>query len=108
MIGKNIKNLRKAKGLTQVELAEKLKTTQQAITAYETGKKKPAIDKLPEIAAILNVTIEDIVGRKPLQITQQEKRAHKNSRTVKMQELFDKLNPDDQKSVLKHVKALVG
>lgn len=44
-IGTNIRELRKSKGWTQVELAQKLNMTQQAITAYERGKKRPPVDK---------------------------------------------------------------
>lgn len=36
-IGKNIKELRCARGLTQEELAERLHVTRQTVSNYETG-----------------------------------------------------------------------
>ena len=106
-IGTNIRVLRKGKGWTQVELAQMLHMTQQAITAYERGKKRPPVDKLPDIAGLFGVTIEDIIGKKPLKIEVNNHHLHKNSRTAKIQELFDKLPPLEQRAILKQVSALV-
>ena len=106
-IGSNIRELRKSKGWTQVELAQMLNMTQQAITAYERGKKRPPVDKLPDIAGLFGVTIEDIIGKKSLKIAMIGHHVHKNSRTAKIQDLFDKLPPLEQRSILKQVSALV-
>jgi transcriptional regulator with XRE-family HTH domain len=106
-IGNNIRALRKSKGWTQVELAQKLNITQQAITAYERGKKRPPVDKLPDIAELFGVTIEDIIGKKPLTIETNSHHLHKNSRTAKIQELFEKLPPLEQRAILKQVTALI-
>jgi len=107
-IGTNIRKLRKSNGWTQVELAQKLKLTQQAITAYELGKKKPPIEKLPDIAGLFNVSIEDLIGKKTLKIKADAQRLHKNSRTAKIQELYEKLPPLEQRSILKQIKALIA
>jgi transcriptional regulator with XRE-family HTH domain len=106
-IATNIKNLRKSKGWTQVELAEKLNTTQQVITSYERGKKKPPVDRLPDIAGLLGVTIEELIGKKSLKIEINGQHLHKNSRTAKIQDLFDKLPPLEQRAILKQVTALI-
>ena len=81
--------------------------TQQAITAYECGKKRPPIDRLPDIAALFGVTIEEVIGKKPLKIDSNDQHLHKNSRTAKIQELFEKLPPLEQRAILKQVTALV-
>jgi transcriptional regulator with XRE-family HTH domain len=107
-IAENLKKLRKSKGWTQVELAEKLSTTQQVITSYETGKKKPPIDRLTELAAIFDVSIEEIIGAKHLKIKSIGQHIHKNSRSAKIQNLFDKLPPLEQKVILKQVRGLLG
>lgn len=41
-IGERIKKVRKAKGLTQQELADKLGSVQNTITGYETGRRTPS------------------------------------------------------------------
>ena len=41
-IGENIKKLRKDRGLTQVQLADQLRTTQKVITDYEAAEEAAA------------------------------------------------------------------
>jgi transcriptional regulator with XRE-family HTH domain len=106
-IGKNIRQLRKSKGWTQVELAQMLKMTQQAITSYECGKKKPPVERLPDIAGLFGVSIEELIGKEPVKVELNESHLHKNSRTAKIQELFEKLPPLEQRAILKQVTALV-
>lgn len=103
-----IKKLRESFGWTQGELADKLKTSQKVISDYENLRRKPPIDRIPLIAKTFNITTDELLEVKKVKIKQQGKRVHKNSRSVKMQELFDKLSPEDQKAILKQVKALVG
>lgn len=52
-IGKNIKELRQQKNMTQDELAEKLFVTRQTVSNYETGKSRPDIEMLTRIAETL-------------------------------------------------------
>ncbi len=52
-IGKNIKQLRQQKNMTQDELAEKLFVTRQTVSNYETGKSRPDIEMLTRIAETL-------------------------------------------------------
>lgn len=60
-IGKNIRDLRQQKGMTQEELAEKLYVTRQTISNYEQGKTRPDIDMLVNISSILDVDINVIL-----------------------------------------------
>ena len=53
-IGKNIKELRCAKRLTQEELGERLHVTRQTVSNYENGRTRPDIDMLLDIAAALD------------------------------------------------------
>ena len=53
-----LKEARKNAGLTQIELAEKLCVSRQAITKWETGKGIPDVDNLKVISKILNVSID--------------------------------------------------
>lgn len=71
-IGKNIKDLRMQRELTQDALAERLFVTRQTVSNYETGKSRPDIDMLLRIAETLEVDIHRILygpqprDRKPL------------------------------------------
>lgn len=52
-IGKNIRDLRESKNLTQDQLAEKLFVTRQTVSNYETGKTRPDVDMILRIAQVL-------------------------------------------------------
>lgn len=60
-IGKKISQTRKDKGLTQMELADKLGVTYQAVSNWERGATMPDISKLPELAQIFDITIEELL-----------------------------------------------
>ena len=60
--GERLAALRKAQGLTQVQLAELLDVSQQAITAYENGQRRVPISTLPLLARTLAVSMEDLIG----------------------------------------------
>ncbi len=55
-IGENIHRLRKAKGMTQAELAEKLDVSFQAVSSWERGENTPDTDKLLPLALVLDTT----------------------------------------------------
>ncbi len=61
MVGKNIKKLREKNGLTQLELADKLNVTRQAISNWETEKTQPDIDTLQKLAQIFEVSVEELI-----------------------------------------------
>ncbi|WP_440837711.1 helix-turn-helix domain-containing protein [Paenibacillus sp. 22594] len=60
--GRNIVRLRGAAGLTQMGLADKLGISYQAVSNWERGTSMPDISKLPELAEIFNVGIDEILG----------------------------------------------
>lgn len=105
-IGKNIRKLRKAKGITQVELAKKLKTTQQVITSYERGINKPDPDKIPNIAKALGVSVDELYDVPKEVIQNPVERNHKNTRVSKITGIVQKLKPEAQRTVLNLVKNL--
>ncbi|MGI6578489.1 MAG: DUF5680 domain-containing protein [Eubacteriales bacterium] len=53
--------LRKNKGLTQEEMAEKLDVSRQAVAKWESGQVYPDISNLIQISNLLNVTIDFLV-----------------------------------------------
>jgi len=60
-VGKNIKRLRAARGMTQEQLAEALFVTRQAVSAWETGKALPNVDALEQIAAALGADVTEVI-----------------------------------------------
>lgn len=59
-IGKQIKTLRLAKGVTQEELAEYLGVSFQAVSKWETQTSTPDITLLPNIAIFFGITIDEL------------------------------------------------
>ncbi len=70
VISNNIKELRKAHGLTQAELAEKLNYSNKAVSRWESGEVIPDVITLNNICEIFQIPIakifeEDAVSVKP-------------------------------------------
>lgn len=61
-VGKHIRHLRTARGLTQEQLAEKLFVTRQTVSAWETGRAQPDLETLERIAALEADVTEVICG----------------------------------------------
>lgn len=59
-----IAELRKARGLTQAYLAEKMRRSVQYVGLLERGKENVTLGNLSEIANMLGVTFDDLI-RKP-------------------------------------------
>lgn len=72
-IGKFIAKLRKEKGLTQKELAEKLNITDKAISKWENGKSLPDILTIPNLCKELEITINDLLNGEVISIENYEK-----------------------------------
>ena len=69
-IGRKIAELRKAHNMTQFELADALGISFQAVSNWERGASMPDISKLPELAEIFGVTIDEVLGKKNPAIVQ--------------------------------------
>lgn len=57
-----LQELRKWKGLTQEQLAEKLYVSRAAVSKWESGRGYPNIDSLKTIAAFYSVTIDELLS----------------------------------------------
>lgn len=63
-LGARIAELRKVRGITQVQLAETLGVSQQTIQAYEVGRRRIQVSALPVVARILGSSLEELFGEK--------------------------------------------
>ena len=55
-------DLRKQKGLSQEDLADKLDVSRQTISKWETGQTTPEMEKLIEMSKLFEITIDELVG----------------------------------------------
>ena len=61
-LGNQIRELRKAKGMTQEQLAEKLNLSPQAVSKWELGSGCPDINLIPVLANLFDVSIDTVFG----------------------------------------------
>lgn len=62
-MGKRISDLRKSKGMTQEQLAQQLGVTPQAVSKWENDLSCPDISLLSQLAEILGVTTDELLGK---------------------------------------------
>ena len=61
-IGDFLRSKRRAKGLTQSDVAECLMVSAQAVSKWERGENLPDVALFPDIAKILGVNVDEILG----------------------------------------------
>jgi transcriptional regulator with XRE-family HTH domain len=87
-------NLRKARGLSQVDLASKTGVSPRMIAHYETFIKNPSADILLRIGRTLGVTVDQLMGRRSVKVEEEISR-----KTLKNAKLLEELPPEDQKAI---------
>lgn len=58
-------SLRRAKGLSQEQLANLLTVSRQAVSKWETGESQPDLAKLIVLSNIFEISLDELCGRKP-------------------------------------------
>jgi transcriptional regulator with XRE-family HTH domain len=105
-LGTRIARLRRDKGMTQVELAERLGVTQPAVSDYENDDIRLPADVVVQIATILGVSTDELLGLK--------KAAAKNAASPKNRRLYrrlqdiEKLPRRDQQALLRTIEAFLS
>ena len=61
--GMRLRELRKARGISQLKLAMDLNTSQNTVSRYETGEREPGIGELIKIADYFEVSIDYLLER---------------------------------------------
>lgn len=100
-IGKTILKLRKEKGLTQVELAEKLNVSDKAVSKWESENGDPSLDILINISKLFDVSLDFLVkGEQP---TETEKSLSRVEEIKKKKEV-DSVKEEDLLPTSKYLK----
>ena len=98
-LGKRIKELRKQRGLTQEQVAEKIQLEQNTISIIESGRNFPTLVTLEKIANVLQVELSDFFNYE----TSEDTEIIKKSLEIKFQSLSD----NQIKQVYKYIKNVV-
>ena len=59
--GKNIKELRKVKGVTQIQLAQQLQVSYGTVACWEINRHQPDLETIKKIAKFFNVTVDSLL-----------------------------------------------
>jgi transcriptional regulator with XRE-family HTH domain len=105
--GKRLQAIRKARGLTQMQLAEAARTTQRAISYYETEAGFPPVPAVIDLAKALKVSTDELLGVIPPRVERindhpEDRRMWKRFRMVLV------LPERDQKAVIRLINSLVA
>ena len=90
-LGEQICKHRTARGLSQLELAEKLEVSRQSISKWETNVAVPELEKLVKMADFFEITLDELIldKRDPVVVEQEkiiEETVHKTVAEVKKEE----------------------
>ena len=103
-LGQRLARLRKEKGYTQIELAEKIGTIQGLISDYECDKLRPHPEMLVRFALALEVSTDECLGLK-----QADGRSSKlDRRFLRRLKLIEKLPKRDQDALIRTIDAFLG
>lgn len=102
--GERLASLRKAAGFTQVELAAELQISQRMVAYYESPEATPPANLLPQIAATLGVTIDELFGHgTKRRLVKQEGDSRLRRRLLAL----EKLDVADRRQVLQVIDAFI-
>jgi transcriptional regulator with XRE-family HTH domain len=104
--GKRLFTLRKTRGLTQVQLAEALGTTQRVISHYETNAELPPSSIIIPLARVLAVSTDELLGLRPAKSNGNS--SVEKQRLWKRFQKMDALPTKDQRAVIRLINSLAG
>ena len=96
-----LKELRKSKNITQLDVATAIGVSPQVLSRYERGEREPDYKTLCKLADFFGVTVDELLGRTP--------QLFDDARVPKteVQDLFDRLNVVDQGRVLGYMYSIL-
>lgn len=96
----NMRSIRKKKGYTMKALGKAVGVSESTISLYENGKHEPDIVTMRRIADVLNVTVDELLGR------EQKDPATAGGMDDALMDLLVGLPPDDVQRVRDFVAGL--
>lgn len=101
VIRANVRLRRVTMGLTQEDLADRLRVSYQQVHKYENGHSRISVYRLLQIAEVLETTISALLNEPP--VTSRRERA-----TLAVARSFAQLKPREQAAVAELINGLLG
>lgn len=67
-LGKRLKDLRKEKGLTQQQVADRVWVSKAVVSSYEIGTRTPSYEVLIKLAKLFGVSTDFLLGVSPKRV----------------------------------------
>jgi transcriptional regulator with XRE-family HTH domain len=104
-LGERLAHIRKEKGVTQVELANRVGIVQNLVSAYECGRLRLQAEMAIRFAKALGVSADELLGlKKPAQ----EAGTARNRRLRRSVQEIEKLPRRDQEALLRTIEAFLA
>jgi transcriptional regulator with XRE-family HTH domain len=104
--GRRLEAIRKARGLTQLQIAKALETTQRTVSYYETQGGSPPAYVVVALAKMLHVSADELLGLKPSK-AEHKKEDPEQRRLWKRFQRMASLPERDQRAVIRLISSLV-
>ena len=85
-LGGRVAELRKAQGITQIQMADALGVSQQTINSYEVARRRIPVSALPILAKLLAISIDELLGEQP------KRQNGKRGPTPKLQQQLERVS----------------
>ena len=102
-VGEKIKQVRKSKKITQVELAAKAGIAQTTISAIERGSNSPTVTSLTLIASALEIDAMELIDFNKKTATQES-----DSKRIEVIEVYERLNDDSKRQAAAYLRFLLN
>ncbi|HOI16814.1 MAG TPA: helix-turn-helix transcriptional regulator [Geobacteraceae bacterium] len=99
LLGARIREIRKARGFTQEQLAEMIDVEQKHVSRIESGKNFPTINRLEKIAAALNVPLMEFFDFMHLKDDDES--------AVNLEKMFLELDKNSRKIAFRLIRATI-
>lgn len=86
-VANNIKTARTKLNMTQMNLADEMGVSYQAVSNWERGNAMPDISKLPELCNILHISFEELVGERTTETKIAEKLMQEENADITLEEM---------------------
>lgn len=107
-LGHRIARLRREKGMTQTELAERLQVSQPVVSDYENDVIRLPADVVVQIAEILAASTDELLGMKTPATRSASTNSIKNRRLYRRMQEIEKLPRRDQEALLRTIEAFIS
>lgn len=103
-LGARIAELRKAQGITQIQMAEALGVSQQTVNSYEVARRRVPVSALPILGRLFNITVDELLGE---QVTQANGKRGPASKLQQQIERVNLLPRSKQKFVIEMIDTVI-